>query len=264
MALFTNVPPRNTIDNPNAQRDYYEANHSPEAIARKVQMSVAGSDPVSTGLDVSGLSSLMKLYASFEESSAQTAFNNQVKLNQMANSFTASQNDLAWMRNQQSADKAMRFSADQARLDREFQQSSADKAMRFNADQAQINRDWQTEMSNTAYQRAMKDMQAAGLNPILAYTQGGAAVTSGSSASGVSASGARASGVSASAPSGSGVGSSAVKANIASIIGSVLSQNASLIATMVGKDTADANRTMQWSLGTMNSGIRLLDSLIPG
>lgn len=36
------------------------------------------------------------------------------------------------------------------------------------------NRDWTQNMSNTAYQRAMRDMRSAGLNPILAYAQGGA------------------------------------------------------------------------------------------
>lgn len=49
----------------------------------------------------------------------------------------------------------------------------------FNAQQAQMNRDFQAQQSATAYQRATKDMAAAGLNPMLAYSQGGASTPSG-------------------------------------------------------------------------------------
>ena len=53
----------------------------------------------------------------------------------------------------------------------------------FQSDQAQINRDFQVEMANTSFQRRVADLKAAGLSPMLAYSQGGAAVPTGSQAS---------------------------------------------------------------------------------
>lgn len=75
------------------------------------------------------------------------------------------------------------FNSGQAAIANQFTEHMWDRAaawnenmfnrqLEFNAEQAQINRDWQEKMRATAYQTAVKDMHAAGLNPILAATSG--------------------------------------------------------------------------------------------
>lgn len=59
------------------------------------------------------------------------------------------------------------------------------EANAFTAQQAQLNRDWQTQMDNTKYQRTVADMQAAGVNPALAMSNGVGSTPSGSSGSSV-------------------------------------------------------------------------------
>ena len=55
-----------------------------------------------------------------------------------------------------------------------------ERANDANAKAAASNTAFQERMRNTQYQAAMADMKKAGLNPMLAYQQGGAAVPSGS------------------------------------------------------------------------------------
>lgn len=89
-------------------------------------------------------------------------------------------------------DKNNAWSAKQAQEQNAFQERMNQIAMEFNSSEAAKNRDWQEMMSNTAHQREIRDLQAAGLNPVLSASGGnGAAVTSGATASGVTSAGAK-------------------------------------------------------------------------
>lgn len=58
----------------------------------------------------------------------------------------------------------------------------AQKTNKINQVEAAKNRQFQREMRNTSWQAGVADMEAAGINPALAYSQGGAAVPGGSMA----------------------------------------------------------------------------------
>ena len=82
--------------------------------------------------------------------------------------------------NSQSMLKQMGYNTLQAIMQGVYNHIENSAAMNYNSAEALANREWQEHMSNTAYQRAVEDMRKAGINPILAFANGGASTPGGS------------------------------------------------------------------------------------
>lgn len=132
-----------------------------------------------------------------------------------------------------------------AREASDWSASQAAIANQFNASEAAKNRKWQEYMSNTAHQREVADLRAAGLNPVLSAMNGnGASVTSGATASAVM-------------PDSHAGSSDSMSGAIASILSSMLAAETSLANQAVSARTqeavADKNNAMAHLIAELNA-----------
>lgn len=148
-------------------------------------------------------------------------------MSDFSEALNAGANQIAQMQGVAQANNA--WSASQAQIQRDWQEQQNAKAMAFNQNEAAKNRNWQEMLSNTAHQREVRDLMAAGLNPVLSAMNGnGASVGSGATAQGVTSQGAK------------GDTDTSANAAIANLLGSLITAEKQLQAANINARTQEA------------------------
>lgn len=148
------------------------------------------------------------------------------------------------------AQKAMNFEASQADKQMAYQTRSDQAAMAWSAQEAAKEREWSKNLSDTAHRREVKDLIAAGLNPILSANSG-AWAGSGSSGQGYSSSGAMGAGHSGSGAMGQT--DMGVTGTIGALMSNSISTARDMAITRIQTDQSKYNTDMQFAIAKLQA-----------